>query len=217
MTIKINKLEHPMIISAEDDNYVLEIGYDEHAESPRQWDNLGTIISWHRRYEFTDANCVAASGWRKRNTWSWEEFEEWWNDGHAGIRLPIYMLDHSGLSVSTKPFGCRFDSGLLGWIYITCDVLTDIIERRKNDGDTEEFVRKEMEHHLHNEVEALDRFLRGEIYCYSVKKKSRCNSCNHVELDTEDGCSGYFSIEDIGSEISSSYRHLFEAIKKEGL
>jgi hypothetical protein len=41
---------------AEDDNYRLAIIRDEMPESPREWDNLGTMICWHRRYDLGDEN-----------------------------------------------------------------------------------------------------------------------------------------------------------------
>jgi hypothetical protein len=36
-----------------------------------------------------------------------------------GIYLPLYLYDHSGITMSYKPFGCRWDSGQVGFIYMT--------------------------------------------------------------------------------------------------
>jgi hypothetical protein len=36
------------------ENYILEIFPDEPYESPREWDNLGTMICFHRRYNLGD-------------------------------------------------------------------------------------------------------------------------------------------------------------------
>ena len=32
--------------------------------------------------------------------------------------LPVYVYEHSGSSISTSPFSCRWDSGQIGFIYI---------------------------------------------------------------------------------------------------
>jgi hypothetical protein len=35
--------------------------------------------------------------------------------------LPIYMYDHSGITISYKPFSCPWDSGQVGWIFMNKD------------------------------------------------------------------------------------------------
>lgn len=30
--------------------------------------------------------------------------------------LPVYIFEHSSITISTKPYNCRFDSGLLGYV-----------------------------------------------------------------------------------------------------
>lgn len=32
--------------------------------------------------------------------------------------LPVYVYEHSGSAISTTPFGCRWDSGQIGFIYV---------------------------------------------------------------------------------------------------
>lgn len=32
--------------------------------------------------------------------------------------LPVYIYEHSGSAISTTPFGCRWDSGQIGFIYV---------------------------------------------------------------------------------------------------
>jgi hypothetical protein len=35
---------------------VLRVYADEDPQSPREWDNLGKIIGWHKRYKIGDEN-----------------------------------------------------------------------------------------------------------------------------------------------------------------
>jgi hypothetical protein len=37
-----------------DRRYKLEIAYDTDPQNPREWDNLGTMVCWHRRYSLGD-------------------------------------------------------------------------------------------------------------------------------------------------------------------
>jgi hypothetical protein len=35
--------------------YKIKIVFDEDIWSPRDWDNLGTMVCWHRRYKLGDS------------------------------------------------------------------------------------------------------------------------------------------------------------------
>jgi len=37
-----------------DKKYTLKIMYDDNAQNPREWDNLGKMMCWHRRYDLGD-------------------------------------------------------------------------------------------------------------------------------------------------------------------
>lgn len=45
-------MEDSMTVSA--DGYNLQVFRDEYAENPREWDNLGKMVCWHRRYNLGD-------------------------------------------------------------------------------------------------------------------------------------------------------------------
>ena len=67
------------------------------------------MVCFHRRYKMGDEYEFATP----------DEFEEWWEPRDAkGLRLPIYMYEHSSIALSTAPFICPWDSGQLGWIYV---------------------------------------------------------------------------------------------------
>lgn len=42
------------IKKAENEKMILRIVQDVDTESPREWDNLGTMICWHSRYNLGD-------------------------------------------------------------------------------------------------------------------------------------------------------------------
>ncbi len=41
-------------VSVSNENYELRIYRDEHADSPREWENMGKMVCWHRRYTLGD-------------------------------------------------------------------------------------------------------------------------------------------------------------------
>lgn len=45
-------MEDSMTVSA--DGYNLQVFRDEYAENPCEWDNLGKMVCWHRRYNLGD-------------------------------------------------------------------------------------------------------------------------------------------------------------------
>ena len=126
---------------------ILEIVRDQDPESPRDWDNLGTFYMTHRRYAFGDAKAKNID----INTFQ-------------GIFLPVYMYDHSGITVSTTPFSCPWDSGQIGWIYAS-------VEKVKKDFGWKRLTKKrrdEIKSILDGEIKVLDQYLQGDIYGFNL-------------------------------------------------
>ncbi|WP_353852780.1 hypothetical protein [Dehalobacter restrictus] len=86
--------------------------------------------------------------------------------------LPVYMYDHSGLTVNTTGFSCPWDSGLLGWIYVCHDKV------KEEFGEvTSENIRK-AEKLLVGEVKDYDYYLTGQCYGFRLyKQKKEIDNC----------------------------------------
>lgn len=87
---------------------------EDSIESPREYfadSNIGTIVCFNRKYK----NLADDS---ELNDLS---LEEWLNKckDEIIVALPLYVYDHSGISISTSSFNDRWDSGFLGFIYCT--------------------------------------------------------------------------------------------------
>ena len=76
--------------------------------------------------------------------------------------LPLYLYDHSGLTISTSSFSCRWDSGQLGWIYISREQMLSAWGD-KSQRLTEQ-VREKARKCLKAEVTEYDLYLQGEVY-----------------------------------------------------
>ena len=86
--------------------------------NPRKWnDNLGTMLCFHGKYILGDKN-----PYNSRDYAGWNDFAKSLFKVHdVALMLPIYMYDHSGITISHKPFSCPWDSGQIGWIFVNKD------------------------------------------------------------------------------------------------
>jgi hypothetical protein len=158
------------------DGRSLEIHSDDDPESPREWDNNGIMVCWHSRYNLGD----------KHDHETPQDFLDWKKEhGDEVIAcLPLYLYDHSGLTISTGPFSCPWDSGQVGWIIATRESL----ESGGHDVDKLEVAK--VEEWLRGEVEAYDQYLRGDIWGFVVREKP-CETCGG-EGEQGDSCWGFY-------------------------
>lgn len=70
--------------------------------------------------------------------------------------LPLYLYDHSGITMNTTGFSCGWDSGQVGYIYVT--KYTWVKETKQ------EFSQEAARKALEAEVETYDHYLTGEVY-----------------------------------------------------
>lgn len=152
--------------------YSISVMFDENPESPREWENIGIIHCAHRRYSLGDV---------QHNTLEAINAAENKCLKNGDIVLPLYLYDHSGITISLSPFSCPWDSGRVGFI---------AIPRKKmlKEFSAKIFSKKLKEKALEiakEEIEVYDQFLRGEVYGYVVRKDSEeLESCwGHYGLD----------------------------------
>lgn len=167
-------------------NFKLTVEQDDDPMSPRDWDNVGTMVCFHSRYKLGDEHDLRADNFDDLAAIEFHLRHEC----QATVLLPLYMYDHSGLTMSTTPFGCRWDSGQVGFVYTTAKRLAEIGVELAN--------AKEV---LAAEVAEYDKFLRGEVYGYVVRDRYG---------DVIDSCWGFFDEDDARSEGEASLRYAIE-------
>jgi len=185
--------------SAEKDNIRLSIFHDDNAESPREsYDHLGTMVCWHNRYKLGDEN-------PKETPEEWESE----HDKSKMVMLPLYLYDHSGITMKTSSFQCRWDSGQVGFIYISYE---DI---QKEWGAISKENLEKARKLLESEVKEYNLYLTGEVYGYKLEESKKCDCCSNIEWEEIDSCWGFFSdnIEkDLIGQVPEEYRHLLEGM-----
>lgn len=80
------------------------------------------------------------------------------------IVLDVYIYEHSGASVRTTPFGCRWDSGQLGWMYVSKETLREEFGYKRVTQKRIDQAIKCMEY----EVKLLDAYLQGDVFRFEV-------------------------------------------------
>lgn len=194
----------------EGNEYTLTVETDDYPEDPREWDNLCTMVCWHRRYRLGDKHDFD-------NMWYFlqdlcehllnidcedmneEEMFQKLVDSNKILIKPINMYEHSGITVSTSngyPYNDRWDAGCVGFIYVTKDRVF------KECGNiTEENWEDCADKHIEGEMETYDNYLQGNVYWFRLTKKvikqDKCPHCGEVIREYEDeeeidNCGGFY-------------------------
>ena len=147
----------------ESDTHSLKIYNDETPTNPREWDNLGIMECSHNKYQLGDEQI------NSDNFNSWEEIKDYLiKEKKAEIIYPLYLYDHSGITMSITPFHCRWDSGQVGFIYTT----KEKIRKYFNIKNVTKKHLEQAEMILKDEVDTYDKFLTGDVYGYVVTEKT---------------------------------------------
>lgn len=176
--------------------YLLTVERDQYPKNPREeFDHAGTMVCWHRRYKLGDKhNFREPSDFVYELGYKLGLYDDDGEDPNTGavltaarqagwVILPLYLLDHSGLCISTGSFNDPWDSGQVGWIYISPE---NIIK--------EGWTVEQATQHLKGEVKEYDYYLTGEVYGFKLEKLSGiCPCCNQEIVPEEiDSCWGCF-------------------------
>jgi hypothetical protein len=183
-----------------DDNKIKYKGYDitiepdNEPESPRAWDNLGIMVCWHNKYDLGDHKADKPD---TDEFGSWDEIAKELRDNYgAVVILPLFLYDHSGITMRTTPYGDKWDSGQVGFIYTTGDKIKENYGVKKITKTTITRVEKT----LKAEVGTYDQYLTGDVWGYTITKDKTCEHCGHTEHAMQDSCWGYYGQEDALSE-----------------
>lgn len=139
---------------------------------PRENDNLGTMLCAHRRYNLGDEQVTGQYD-------SWEDAKENVIPKKATV-LPLYLYDHSGITMNTTGFHCPWDSGQVGFIYVSDELARNLLGWKSITRQRREKIKE----YLKSEVEEYDRYLRGDVWGFQVVDE---------DGDIIDSCYGYES------------------------
>lgn len=174
------------IETIEHKGHTIEIFNDDMGISPRDNDNMCIIHIAHRNFSFgdehyTDGESVKAAEREAK--------------AKGDIVLPLYMYNHSGVTIALTPFSCRWDSGQVGFVQVK---KSEIIANWGKKNWTKKLRLKALEV-AKGEVKELDSFINGEVYLYSID-------------DYDESCGGFigdikYCIDEAKSAVDSLVEH----------
>jgi len=168
------------------EGFTLKIEQDDFLESSREWDNLGKMICFHKHYNLGDNHKIKHSDFN-----SWDELYSYLESEYqAEIILPLYLYDHSEITMNTIGFSCPWDSGQVGFIYMTKH---NRIENKLSIEQAKECLKAE--------VETYDKYLRGEVYFFQIVDE------NNLIVDS---CGGFYGEQFAINEGESSLKYCIE-------
>lgn len=151
-------------------DHVIKIYNDFDPENPiKEWDMLGEFVCFHRNYDLSNTDRFDSA----------EEVIEYIETEDVAF-LPLYLYDHSGITMSTTPFSCPWDSGQVGVILVDKSKVMKEFSRKK----WSKRLRAKVEKILKAEVETFDKYLTGQVYGYVIEDKE--------EVEHIDSCWGFY-------------------------
>lgn len=143
-------------------------------------------------------------GWRYDNGYPEDDHHQWgiekWLELNAVVS-PLYLYDHSGITISTRPFSCRWDSGQVGYAIIYKSTIEE------HWGSCEDWQDKGQEI-IDWEVKGYDDCLTGNVWSFAIM----------VNGEIVDSCSGFIGdVEECGviEEAKSSAKHEIARLAEE--
>lgn len=182
-------------------NTVVKIYYDDNlVDTPRDWSNVGSIASWHRNYELNNKSDAEYDEWGIKN-YKGSDFIAHlggYNEDYSlsdkenekarakafnkakkeYVILPIYMYEHSGVWLNTGGFSYPWDSGQVGYIYVSKKRAMEEMGIKRWGARAIERVKDT----LRAEIETLSDYMEGNVYGYVLEKSG----------EHEDSCWGFY-------------------------
>jgi hypothetical protein len=143
------------------------------------------MVAFHSRYNLGDKD----HGYTSKDQSSWGELRAKLVEDGAVAILPVYMYEHSGITIRTTPFSCKWDSGQVGFIFVGKEKLLKEYGGKK-------VTKKKIDRALgviKGEVETYDQYLCGEVYGFTVEDK------DEKDIDSCGGFLGDYNDKDYGA------------------
>ena len=187
----------------------IRIVSDSDPQNPRTaWDNFGKMVCFHKRYRLGDKTDLRSDSFA-----SWNELHDHLiNECGAVVVLPMFMMDHSGLSIrtTTSDFSAcdpqGWDWGQIGFIYATAEAIKECF----GDGAVGAELLEKVKSNLVSEVEVYDAYVSGRVYGYVVESMVLDPNLGEElsdEFEEVDSCYGFYGDDIEKNGIKDSVQH----------
>ena len=145
----------------------IEILSSYDVENPRNFGQDSVLVTALNRHHIIGDNCRDAE--LPEGCTSMEDaFRQHLKENKLGINnviyLPVYAYIHSGITIATTPYSCRFDSGQAGYIYLTKKDARERLGVKKLSKENKDTIYKQ----LVEEVALLDSYICDEVFTFTI-------------------------------------------------
>jgi len=157
-----------------EDQKIIQIVRDEDPHNPRQDDTFSTMLCFHSGYNLGDNH-----GYNKDDYGGWDSLKHFIVKNERPLIIKeLHMYDHGGIAISTSPFSCRWDSGQIGYVWISQNHI-DHIGCHMQDSETWQDYISRLDKYLENEVTEYNDYLQGNVYGFQLidEDKNIIDSC----------------------------------------
>lgn len=149
------------------------------AESPREWDNMGTFVSFDSRIPSDhDARSALIEAIESSSCYKKAWGDEWGNLENTEapylaqlleqcddiIWQFVYLYDHSSYALNTKGFSCRWDTSRIGIIFTTKATARENWGIKRITQRYIDWVKNIQD----GEIKTLSQWVNGEVYMFTV-------------------------------------------------
>ena len=145
----------------------VKIYSDHDGESPREWDNLGHMVCWHRRQNLGDEQIKPGE-----HAPSIDGFAEYLRgERKAVVVLPVYIYEHGGITITTREEvyarypDKQWDAGQVGFIYVDADAIL----KEYGVSEVTEELKEQAAALLAGEVDTYNMYLTGDVWTYVIE------------------------------------------------
>ena len=197
-------------------HFVIKVEQDDIDDNndPRNWDNLGAMSCKHSRYNLGDKDVDLYDEitlTEAQQDWASEHYVD--RDDYSKIVaiaikqgfivLPLFLYDHSGITMSTSSFSCQWDSGQVGFIYVSPERIREEYGCKR----ISKSIRNTADLVLKGEVKTYDQYLTGDIYYIQFEDEDGDSSVS-------DSCGGFFGYEYAQIEADRMLEHCIAEDKR---
>lgn len=176
--------------------FTVTIYIDPDPPNPRtDYDNYTVLACWHRREHLGDRQIEGMNETLFRASLEIA--------GEEVLALvPLYLYQHSGMTMRCEPFSCPWDSGQVGWGYVTRAAAEKIgcipgQKYKDQDGSEKTYDTAFFEDAIRQDVKYYDAFLTGECFGYEITDE---DDGDHI-----DSCWGFLGdVDDVRKEAASA-------------
>lgn len=135
-----------------------------------------TLAGYHRNYNFNETDII-----EKPYTLD-DLYLKLCSSYDIMAILPLYLFEHSGIALSTNDFNDRWDSGQIGYVFMT--------KKQAKEMDIKD--EKAAIDWINNGIKQFNRINSEYMYSLEFFEVKKCDCCNATAEINNDIISGYF-------------------------